>query len=142
LRPNLDFRGFSGTIASGIVRQGDEILALPSRNTSRIKSIVTYDGELEEAFAPLSVTLTLEDEIDVSRGDMIVRPGNVPRVEQKFEATVVWMDEEPMVPGKSYWFKQTAKVTPGTISTMRYQIDVNTLHRQDAPTLNLNEIGR
>jgi bifunctional enzyme CysN/CysC len=142
LRPNLDFRGFSGTIASGIVRKGDEIMAIPSRKTSRVKSIVTFDGELEEAFAPQSVTLTLDDEIDVSRGDMIVRPGNVPRVEQKFDATLVWMSEEPMVPGKSYWFKQTSKLTPGTISTLRYQIDVNTLHRKDAPTLKLNEIGR
>jgi bifunctional enzyme CysN/CysC len=142
LRPNLDFRGFSGTIASGIVRKGDEIMALPSRKTSRISSIVTFDGELEEAFTPQSVTLTLEDEIDISRGDMIVRPGNVPRVEQKFEATLVWMSEEPMLPGKSYWFKQTSMLTPGTISTLRYQIDVNTLHRQDAPTLKLNEIGR
>src|SRR5687768_6264175 len=134
LRPNLDFRGFSGTIASGIVRKGDEVLALPSRKTSRVKSIVTFDGEQEEAFAPQSVTLTLEDEIDISRGDMVVRPGNVPRVEQKFEATVVWMAEEPMVPGKSYLFKQTSKLTPGAISTLRYQIDVNTLHRQDSPT--------
>jgi bifunctional enzyme CysN/CysC len=142
LRPNLDFRGFSGTIASGIVRRGEEIMALPSRKISRIKSIVTFDGELEEAFAPLSVTLTLEDEIDISRGDMIVRPGNVPRVEQKFDATVVWMAEEPLVPGKSYWIKQTSKLAPGTISTLRYQIDVNTLHRQDSPTLKLNEIGR
>jgi bifunctional enzyme CysN/CysC len=142
LRPNLDFRGFSGTVASGIVRKGDEIMALPSRKTSRIKSIVTFDGEQDEAFVPQSVTLTLEDEIDISRGDMIVRPGNVPRVEQKFEATLVWMSEEPMVPGKSYWFKQTSKVTPGAISTLRYKIDVNTLHRQDAPTLKLNEIGR
>src|SRR5439155_6169301 len=142
VRPNLDFRGFSGTLASGIVRKGDEIMALPSRKTSRVKSIVTYDGDLEEAFSPQSVTLTLEDEIDVSRGDMLVRPGNLPRVEQKFEATIVWMSEEPMVPGKSYWFKQTTKLTPGTISTLRYQIDVNTLHRQDAPTLKLNEIGR
>jgi bifunctional enzyme CysN/CysC len=142
LRPNLNFRGFCGTIASGIVRKGDEILALPSRKTSRVKSIVTFDGEQEEAFAPQSVTLTLEDEIDISRGDMVVRPGNVPRVEQKFEATVVWMAEDPMVPGKSYLFKQTSKLTPGAISTLRYQIDVNTLHRQDAPTLKLNEIGR
>jgi bifunctional enzyme CysN/CysC len=142
LRPNLDFRGFSGTIASGIVRRGDELMVLPSRKTSRVKSIVTYDGELEEAFAPQSVTLTLEDEIDCSRGDMLVRPGNVPRVEQKFEATVVWMAEEPLVPGKSYWFKQTTKLTPGTVGTLRYQIDVNTLHRKDAPTLALNEIGR
>jgi bifunctional enzyme CysN/CysC len=142
LRPNLDFRGFSGTIASGIIRRGEEIMALPSRKTSRVKSIVTFDGEMEEAFSPQSVTITLDDEIDISRGDMIVRPGNVPRVEQKFEATVVWMAEEPMVPGKSYWFKQTSKLTPGSISTLRYQIDVNTLHRQDSPTLRLNEIGR
>jgi bifunctional enzyme CysN/CysC len=142
LRPNLNFRGFSGTIASGIVRKGDEIMALPSRKTSRVKSIVTFDGELDEAFAPQSVTLTLEDEIDISRGDMVVRPGNVPRTEHKFEATVVWMAEEPMVPGKSYWFKQTSMLTPGTITTLRYQIDVNSLHRQDAPTLHLNEIGR
>src|SRR5688572_8749288 len=141
-RPHLNFRGFCGTIASGIVRKGDEIMALPSRKTSRVKSIVTFDGERDEAFAPQAVTLTLEDEIDISRGDMVVRPGNVPRVEQKFEATVVWMAEEPMVPGKSYLFKQTSKLTPGAISTLRYQIDVNTLHRQDSPTLRLNEIGR
>ncbi len=142
LRPNLNFRGFSGTMASGIVRKGDEIMALPSRKTTRVKSIVTFDGDQEEAFSPQSVTLTLEDEIDISRGDMIVRPGNLPRVEQKFEATIVWMSEEPMVPGKSYWFKQTTKLTPGTISTLRYQIDVNSLHRAEAPTLKLNEIGR
>jgi bifunctional enzyme CysN/CysC len=141
-RPHLNFRGFCGTIASGIVRKGDEIMALPSRKTSRVKSIVTYDGERDEAFAPQAVTLTLEDEIDISRGDMIVRPGNVPRVEQKFEAMIVWMAEEPMVPGKSYWVKQTSKQSPGQINTLRYQIDVNTLHRKDAPTLSLNEIGR
>jgi bifunctional enzyme CysN/CysC len=141
-RPNLDFRGFCGTIASGIVRQGDEIMVLPSRKTSRVKSIVTYEGEIAEAFAPLAVTLTLEDEIDISRGDMIVRPGNVPRVDQKFDAMVVWMAEEPMVPGKSYLIKQTTKSSPGAINTLRYKIDVNTLHRADAPTLQLNEIGR
>jgi bifunctional enzyme CysN/CysC len=141
-RPHLNFRGFCGTIASGIVRQGDEIMALPSRKTSRVKSIVTFGGEPEEAFAPQAVTLTLEDEIDISRGDMIVRPGNTPRVAQKFEAMVVWMSEEPMVPGKSYWVKHTTRQTPGQIGTLRYQIDVNTLHRKDAPTLSLNEIGR
>jgi bifunctional enzyme CysN/CysC len=99
LRPNLDYRGFAGTVASGIVRRGDEVLSLPSRRKSRVKSIVTFDGELEEAFAPQSVTLTLEDEIDSSRGDMLVRPGNVPKVDQRFEAMVVWMAEEPLVPG-------------------------------------------
>ena len=142
LRPNLNFRGFSGTLASGIVRVGDEVMALPSRKTSRVKSIVTFDGKLQEAFSPQSVTLTLEDEIDVSRGDMIVRPGNVPRVDHKFEAMIVWMSEEKLVAGKSYWIKQTSKLTLGVINTLRYQVDVNTLHRQDTPTLSLNEIGR
>jgi len=141
-RPNLDFRGFCGTVSSGIVRKGDEILSLPSRKTSRVKEIVTYDGNLEEAFAPMSVTLTLEDEIDVSRGDMIVRPGNVPQLEQQFDANIVWMSDSPLVPGKQYVFKQTTKQVAGTISTLRYQIDVNTLHRNESPALNLNEIGR
>jgi bifunctional enzyme CysN/CysC len=141
-RPHLDFRGYCGTIASGIVRCGDEIMALPSRKTSRIKSIETFDGALTEAFAPQAVTLTLEDELDISRGDMIVRPGNVPRLEQRFDAIVVWMSEQPLVPGKSYVFKQTTKVVTGTISTLRYQIDVNTMHRKEGPTLALNEIGR
>ncbi|MEK6249085.1 MAG: sulfate adenylyltransferase subunit CysN, partial [Planctomycetales bacterium] len=141
-RPHLDFRGFCGTLASGTVRPGDEIMVLPSRKTSRIKSIVTFDGEKEEAFAPQSVTLTLEDEIDASRGDMIVRTGNQPRVGQKMDAMVVWMGEEPMVPGKQYLFKQTTKMLPGAVATLRYQVDVNTLHRRDTPTLALNEIGR
>jgi bifunctional enzyme CysN/CysC len=107
-----------------------------------VKSIVTFDGELEEAFAPLSVTLTLEDEIDSSRGDMLVRPGNVPKVDHRFDATVVWMAEEPLVPGKEYLFKQTSKLVPGKVSALRYRVDVNTLHREPAPTLALNEIGR
>ena len=142
LRPNLDFRGFAGTIASGIIRTGDEVLSLPSRKKSRVKSIVTFDGELEEAFAPQSVTLTLEDEIDCSRGDMLVRPGNVPKVDHRFEATIVWMSEEALVPGKQYLFKQTSKLVPGAVTSLRYRVDVNTLHRQPAPTLALNEIGR
>jgi bifunctional enzyme CysN/CysC len=141
-RPHLNFRGFCGTIASGIVRRGDSVMALPSRKTTRIKEIVTMDGNLEEAFAPMSVTLTLAEEIDVSRGEMIVRPGNIPSVDHKFEAVVVWMNETQLVPGKQYLFKHTARTVPGSISTMRYRIDVNTLHRQDAPTLGLNDIGR
>jgi bifunctional enzyme CysN/CysC len=142
LRPNLDFRGFAGTIASGIVRKGDEVVSLPSRKKSRVKGIVTFDGELEEACAPQSVTLTLEDEIDSSRGDMLVRPGNLPKVDHRFEATIVWMSEEPLVPGKQYLFKQTTKVVPGAVTSLRYRVDVNTLHREPAPTLGLNEIGR
>jgi bifunctional enzyme CysN/CysC len=141
-RPNLNFRGFCGTVASGIVRKGDEIMALPSRKTSRVKSIVTFDGELDEAFSSQSITMTLEDEIDISRGDMIVRPGNVPRVDQRFEAMVVWMAEETLLPGKSYWFKQTSNVAPGVVNSVRYQVDINTMHRKDGSTLGLNEIGR
>jgi bifunctional enzyme CysN/CysC len=141
-RPHLDFRGFCGTIASGIVRQGDEIMVLPSRKTSRVKSIVTFEGDVEEAFAPLSVTLTLTDEIDISRGDVVVRPGNVPKVGQKVEAMLVWMNEEPMLPGKQYLIKHGSKLIAGEINTLRYRVDVNSLHRIDAPTLKLNEIGR
>ncbi|MCH2113828.1 MAG: sulfate adenylyltransferase subunit CysN [Pirellulales bacterium] len=141
-RPHLDFRGFCGTIASGMVHRGDEVMVLPSRRKSRIKSIVTYDGELEEAFAPLAVTLTTEDEIDISRGDMIVRPENLPSVTNKFDASIVWMADESLVPGKEYWVKHCSKMASGRISTLRYKIDVNTLHRNPAPTLELNEIGR
>ncbi len=141
-RPHLDFRGFCGTIASGIVRRGDTVMALPSRKTTRVKEIVTMDGNLEEAFAPMSVTLTLTEEIDVSRGEMIVRPGNVPHVDHRCEAVVVWLNETPLVPGKQYLFKHTARTVSGSISTLRYRIDVNSLHRQDAPTLGLNDIGR
>ena len=99
IRPNLDFRGFAGTIASGVVRQGDEVMALPSGSRSRVRSIVTYDGDRPEGFAPMAVTLTLTDEIDVSRGDMLVRPENLPRVDRNLDAMVVWMAEEPLVPG-------------------------------------------
>lgn len=141
-RPNLDFRGFCGTVSSGIIRKGDEVMALPSRKTSKVKQIVTHDGELEEAFVPQSITLTLEDEIDITRGDMIVRPGNVPKVGQKFDAEIVWMSEEPLVAGKQYLFKQTTKAVVGTISKLRYRIDVNTISRADAARLSLNEIGR
>ena len=141
-RPNLDFRGFCGTIASGIVRQGDQIVTLPSGKTSTVKEIVTYEGTVEEAFAPMSVTIRLQDEIDVSRGDMLVHPGNMPRTDQRFDAMIVWMAEDPLVPGKQYAIKHTSKEISGTVDTLRYRVDVNTLRRQDSPTLTLNEIGR
>ena len=96
IRPNLDFRGYAGVVTSGIIRKGDEILVLPSMTVSRVKSIVTYDGELEEAFPPMSVCVTLEDELDISRGDMLVHRHNLPRVERQFEAMVVWMGDKPM----------------------------------------------
>lgn len=141
-RPNLNFRGFCGTISSGIIRKGEEIMVLPSRQRSKVKEIVTFDGTLEEAFAPLSITLTLEDEIDASRGDMLVRPGNLPRSRDRIDAMLVWMDADSMVPGKTYLFKQTTQTLPGTIDTLTYRVDVNTLHRSPAPQLELNEIGR
>lgn len=142
IRPNLDFRGFAGTIASGIIRVGDKVMSLPSRKTSRVKEIVTFDGNLEEAVTPMSVTLTLDDEIDSSRGDMIVKPGNLPKLEQKFDAMLVWMSDAAMVPGRQYIFKHTTKMVTGNFSTLRYQIDVNTMHSSPAPTLELNQIGR
>jgi bifunctional enzyme CysN/CysC len=141
-RPNLDFRGFCGTVASGIIRKGDEVMVMPSRRTSRVKQIVTYDGELEEAFTPQSVTLTLTDEVDCSRGDMLVRPGNVPKISNDFDAMVVWMSAEAMVPGKTYLFKHTSQTCSGQIDSLRYRVDVNTMHRTPAPDLQLNEIGR
>jgi bifunctional enzyme CysN/CysC len=141
-RPDPTFRGYCGTIASGLIRPGDEVMVLPSRKTSRVRSVLTFEGELTEAFAPMAVTLTLEDEIDVSRGDMLVHCGNVPTVTQKFDAMVVWMSEAPLVPGKPYYMKQTTKMMTGSVAKVRYQIDVNTLHRIDAATLRLNEIGR
>ncbi|MCB1100822.1 MAG: sulfate adenylyltransferase subunit CysN, partial [Kiritimatiellae bacterium] len=144
IRPHLDFRGFAGTVASGVVRKGDEVLALPSRRKSRVKSIVTWDGERDEAYPPLAVTLTLEDEIDLSRGDMLVHPNNVPRFADAFEAMVVWMHEDSSKPGRSFWIKQTSNMIPGTLETIRYKIDVNTMRKQEGgdADLHLNEIGR
>lgn len=140
-RPNLDFRGFCGTLASGIVRKGDEVVALPSGKSSRIKSIVTYDEELEQAFTPMAVTLTLEDEIDISRGDMIVHAGNLPVSSDKLSATIVWMTEKPLLPGKQYDFKQTTQTFSGVISNIQHKLDVNTLETSPSPSLELNEIG-
>ena len=103
---------------------------------------MTFDGNIEEAYAPMSITLTLEDEIDSSRGDMIVKPGNVPKLEQKFDAMIVWMADDAMKPGKQYLFKQTTRTVAGSISTLRYEVDVNTMHSNPTPTLELNQIGR
>ena len=118
LRPNLDFRGFCGKIASGVVREGDEIMALPSRKKSHVKRIVTYDGDLKEAFCPQCVTLTLEDEIDISRGEMLVHPDNVPEVGRYFETMLVWMDEEPMDRNKHFYLKHNTNTTRATVGEM------------------------
>lgn len=141
-RPNLNFRGFAGTLASGIVRKGDEIAVLPSGKTSRVKSIVTFDGELEQATPGEAVTLTLEDEIDVSRGDMLVHADSRPRIADNFEAMLVWMGEEPMLPGKKYDIKRATSYVPGSIASISHKVDVNTLEKGAASSLQLNEIGK
>src|SRR5205814_3666793 len=110
IRPDLDFRGFAGQVASGVIRRGDAIAVLPSGRTSRVKSIVTWDGELEEAFAPMSVTVCLEDEIDISRGDMLVHAANAPHAGRRFDATVVWMNEHPLVPTRPYLIKHSTQM--------------------------------
>ena len=142
LRPDLDFRGFSGKIASGIVHKGDEVMALPSGKRSHVKRIVTYDGDLDYAFPPQCVTLQLEDEIDISRGEMIVHPDNVPHVGRHFEAMLVWMDEQPMDVNKSFYLKHTTNTSRCRIDHFDYKIDVNTLEKSDVDHLELNEIGR
>lgn len=142
LRPNLNFRGFCGKIASGVIRKGDEVMALPSRKTSKVKSIVTYEGELEEAFPPQCVTITLEDEIDISRGEMIVKPDNLPLESRNFEAMLVWMDEEAMDVNKQFYIKQTTNTTRAKIDSIKYKVDVNTMEKSNVEKLSLNEIGR
>ncbi|MCX7097921.1 MAG: sulfate adenylyltransferase subunit CysN [Methylococcales bacterium] len=141
-RPNLDFRGFCGTVASGIFRKGDLVTALPSGKASKIKSIVTYDGELEEAFPPMAVTLTLEDEIDVSRGDMLIGAEKLSAtVADQFKANIVWMTEKALTPGRQYTFKLATRSVSGAIAVIHHRIDVNTLEHHDAAALQLNEIG-
>lgn len=142
LRPNLNFRGFCGKVASGVVRKGDEVMALPSRKRSKVRSIVSYEGEIDEAFPPMSVTLTLEDEIDVSRGEMLVHPDNLPFEKRAFEAMLVWMDEEAMDRDKQFYLKQTTNTTRARIETIRYKVNVNTLEHSTVEALQLNEIGK
>lgn len=140
-RPDLSFRGFAGSIASGVVKRGDRIMALPSRKTSTVKSIVTFDGELEEAIAPMAVTLTLEDEIDISRGDVIVHGDRAPHVGSVFYASLIWMHESALLPGKQYEFKLGTKSAKGMIQHIHHQVDVNTLVQSPADELRLNQIG-
>ena len=142
VRPNLNFRGFAGTVASGVLRVGDPVAVVPSGKQSKVKSIVTYDGEIEEAFASMAVTVTLEDEIDASRGDVIVSPNNAPALTNSVEAMVVWFNEEPLQVGKQYLVKHTAAQTPAVVTDIRYRINVGDLHRESTPTLQMNEVGR
>lgn len=141
LRPNLDFRGFAGKVASGVVRVGDEVTALPSGKSSRVKSIVTYDGELSEAFAPQSVTITLEDEIDLSRGEMLVHNNNRPHVGHHMRAMMVWMDEQPMDKTKAFYIKHTTNSTRAYITNVMHRVDINTGEKVAAEDMRLNEIA-
>lgn len=140
-RPNLDFRGFSGRILGGSVRPGDAIRVLPSGKTSRVERIVTLNGDLPRAVTGQSVTLTLSDEIDISRGDVIAAADAPPAVADQFEATVVWMSEEAMLPGRPYLIKLGASSIGGALGQPKYQVDVNSLDQLPAKTLGLNEIG-
>ena len=151
LRPNLDFRGFCGKVSSGVIHKGDEVMALPSGKKSHVKSIVTYEGEIDYAFPPMSVTITLEDEIDVSRGEMLVHPDNVPMVGRNFEAMLVWMDEEKMDMEKSFFLKHTTNTSRTRIDSIEYKVDINTMEhlsvengrlaKEDVP-MQLNQIAK
>src|SRR5690606_27031907 len=140
-RPNLDFRGFAGTIASGVVRPGDRVRVLPSGRESRVTRIVTMSGDLPLAVAGQSITLTLADEIDISRGDIIAAADSPPEVASQFEATIVWMDDKPMLRCRTYLMKIGTRTPNATSAPLKYRVDVNTLQHLPAEKLDLNEIG-
>ena len=148
-RPNLDFRGFCGTIASGSVKVGDEITVLPSGKTTKVKSIIDAGNITEadrnvttsEAYAPMAITITTEDEVDISRGDMIVHTKNMPRVSNSLKVMLVWMDEKAMVPGRNYDIKRATSVVSGNFEHINYKIDVNTYERTQVEALELNDIA-
>ncbi len=142
VRPNQNFRGYAGMVASGSVNVGDAVLALPSGVTTTVKSIDTFDGQLDEALAGDSVVLTLAHEIDISRGDMIVREKNVPTSSDRFDAYICWMDETPMRTGVPYVLLHTSRQVQAFVEKVEYRVDIDTLHRGDSDTLGLNEIGR
>jgi bifunctional enzyme CysN/CysC len=140
-RPNQDFRGFAGTIASGVVRKGDTIRVLPSGRQSKVARIVTHGGDLETAVAGQSITITLSDEVDVSRGDVIATSAAPPAVADQFQSTIIWMHDEPMLPGRPYLIKLGARTVTGSITAPKYKVNVNTLEHLAAKQLELNEIG-
>jgi hypothetical protein len=141
IRPNLDFRGFAGQLASGVIRKGDSVMVLPSGRTSRVKSLASFDGDLQEAFSPMSVTVCLEDEIDISRGDMLVLPSRMPHASRRFEAMVVWMHGAPLELERPYLLKHTTQQVRASVGAVLYRVDINTLGRHEARGLQLNEIG-
>ena len=142
MRPDLNFRGYAGKIVSGSVTPGEDVVILPSGKNSKVKDIVTFDGNLDEASAPSSVVITLEDEIDISRGDFIVRSNNIPQIDRNFDAIICWMHDDSLQVGKNYLIKHTTKTVKAFVSKLDYKIDVNTLHRTETSSLELNEIAR
>ena len=140
-RPDLDFRGYAGRIAGGIIRPGDDIRVLPSGKQSKIARIVTMDSDLDEAVSGQSVTLTLTDEIDISRGDVIATSETPPEISDQFDTTIIWLSEEPMLPGRSYRMKTSSRLVSATVNAPKHKTDVNTLQKLPARTLQLNEIG-
>ena len=141
IRPTLDFRGYAGQVTSGVIRKGDPVMVLPSGRTTRVSSIVTYDGELSRAFPPLSVTVCLDEEIDISRGDMLVPPNNPPHVARRFEAMMVWMNQAPLEVKRPYLIKHTTQQSSASVLEIRHKIDINSLENLDAAELRMNEIG-
>ncbi len=141
IRPTLDFRGYAGQVTSGVIRKGDPIMVLPSGRTSKVSSIVTYDGDLPRAFPPMSVTVCLENELDISRGDMLVSPLNAPHVARRFEATIVWMNQATLQLKRPYLVKHTTQQTGCNVIAIRHKVDINTLKKVDASELQMNEIG-
>ncbi len=141
LRPNQEFRGYAGQMASGVLKPGDPVMVLPSGRTSRVKSIATYDGEVARAFPPMSVTVCLEDEVDISRGNMLVPPSHPPHITRCIDARLVWMGNQPLDLRRQYIIKHTTQSVKAQVRFIRYRVNVNTLERQPASELNLNEIG-
>ncbi|MFT4702567.1 MAG: bifunctional enzyme CysN/CysC [Bradymonadia bacterium] len=141
LRPDLDYRGFTGQVASGVVKPGDEVMVLPNGHRSRVKAIDVFDGELDEAFAPQSVTLRLEDEIDISRGDLLVHASEPPVSSRHVDAMVVWMSETPLDPDRSYLLKHTTRYVRTDVDAVQWRMDLESMEQGDADTLNLNDIG-
>jgi len=141
IRPDANFRGFAGQVAGGVIRPGDAVTALPSGQRSRVESIVTYDGSLAEAFSPMSVTLRLEDEIDLSRGDMLVAPDSPPHVSQRFAAMMVWMNAQPLEAGRTYLIKQSARQVRSRVTKIRHRVNIDTLESEGAERLDMNDIA-
>jgi bifunctional enzyme CysN/CysC len=140
-RPNLDFRGYAGTVASGRINKGDPVVVAASGRSSKVEQIVTYDGVLESAEAGDAVTITLADEVDIARGDILVEPKARPEVSDQFAAHVIWMTDEPLLPGRSYFIRIGTKTVPATVTTIKHKIDVNTREHLAATTLHLNDIA-